>query len=228
MTNKAFYFSIPQFYFLIVQHNLHGLMFFEQIRNYTPEDQEIADAVMNLTEESMLLPAKDAYTLNPDIRAGLDILDRATCTCISNSLLPGCLSECLYMAGEACLSVQMDELREGYVRAEAMNRREVCRRLLEHNFMPDSSESGAAKVDLKYAVRLGKVIPGLDVDARLALSDEHMRLVVDEYRRGAFVPGLRVTVYSDEGVSLLSVRTAECVSVNEYSRQLFLKYFEEG
>lgn len=210
---------VYEFYVLLLQGNLQGLAMFEEIQGCIPEKEEIAQGVLSLVDKNFLQISDDnAYSLTQEAKTILDILERAKSTFVINGQLSGCPMQCLYFSANLCLTLQMDDFRDGYVRIEVQDKTDAVNGLMDYEFMPDMDrirknagdspffdhmEMDGDKPQGADAIVMKKFEPDMDIENML--SEEEVMLIVDRYPRYADFPAKRAVIYSAEERYLLSV-----------------------
>lgn len=228
MGHQAFFFSICEFYFLLLQSSSQGLTLFEEIKNYMPTDSDIAEGVISLTEKGILTAVDGHYRLAQEIKDALKILSGAKASYIVHGHLSGCPVQCLYFDKDQVLSLEMDEVRKSVVRLEVMDKCTAVSGLMEYEFMPE--ESLMEPDEDTWGFMLGVFENSFwNMEVEELLGNESVLLVIDRFLRGSETHSWRAAVvYRETNVFLCTFsdddRKTELYS---YKRDNFMKLFME-
>lgn len=229
MVGKAIYLTLGELYFLLTQRNLQGLAVFEEIKRYIPEEQEMVQGVLSLTEKGILAISNEGnYYLAEMIKTALDILEQAESTFVINGYLLSCPMQCCYFKNDLCLILQMDDFRENFVRIELLERDDAVIGFLDYEFMPDLDivqyEMGDASVPEDIDITNMQL---LTMEIEELLSDEAVLLVVDRYLRNFTFPFQRAVVFSDQERYYLAVSTGKDMVIELFRQEAFTGLFVE-
>lgn len=226
MVSKAVYLTIYEFYFLLIQQNIQGLILFEEIAEYVPEQHELAEGVLSLIRRGILIPCGDScYHLSDEMKTVMNILNDARSTYVVNGQLLSCPMQCFYFMNDLCLILQMDDFREEMIRIEVSERQSAVDGLLDYEFMPDAvifqleSEDGLADCDMEQEM--------ISVEIEKLLSDESVMLVVDRYMRNSVEPESRTVVYSREEKYFMTVAARKEVRTEFFKTESLYNIFVE-
>lgn len=227
MVNKAVYLTICEFYFLLIQQNIQGLILFEEIAKYVPEQRELAEGALSLMRKGVLIPCGDScYHLSDEMKTVMNILNDARSTYVVNGQLLSCPMQCFYFMKDLCLILQMDDFREGMIRIEVSERQSAVDGLLDYEFMPD-----AAIFQLESEEELedcGMEQEMISAAIEKLLSDESVMLVVDRYVRNSVEPDSMTVVYSREEKYFMTVAARKEVHTALFKTELLYNLFLEG
>lgn len=227
MANQAFYLTVTEFYILLTQANIQGLILFEEIKEAAQQVQDMAQSVLSLVEKDILTAAEDGrYLLSQYMKTVLDILEGAESTYVINGYLSSCPMQCFYFGGGLCLILQMDDFREGILRIELLDKTEAVEGLLSYEFMLDVEMfcHDARKWDNSDDVSVMMINSRADMDL---LFDESVMMVIDCYLRNSVVPDQRAIVFSREERYFLAVSTDSQMQAGLFDKALFTNIFLE-
>lgn len=229
MVGKAIYLTLCELYFLLTQRNLQGLVVFEEIKGYIPEEHEIAQGVLSLVGKGILTVSEEgSYQLSETMKMMLDTLEQAKSTFVINGYLLSCPMQCCYFRNDLCLVLQMDDFRESFVRIELLEREDAVTGFLDYEFMPDLDkvqyevEDSSAFSDMDT---IDMQLPALEIEK--LLSDEAVLLVADRYARNSTFPAQRAVVFSEEEKYYMAVGTGRDMTIKTFGQEEFTKFFVE-
>lgn len=228
--------TIAEFYLLLMQRDLQGLVIFEKIREYMAGEGEMAQSVLSLAEKGLLRVSEDgSYCLSEGIKGMLDILEKAGGTFVINGYLLSCPTQCFYFHGGRCLILQMDDFREGFVRLEETAWRDAVLGLADYEFMPEETE-GSGKC-LASDMKKDFKAYSFKEDAESVLADRSVLLLADWFPKNAEGVDIRVAVMlteekmsAEEKMSVeerayLVAGSGGKIFVEGYSAEAFLETF---
>lgn len=229
MGGKAIYLTLGELYFLLTQRNLQGLAVFEEIKGYIPEEQEIVQGVLSLTEKGILAISNEgSYHLSETIKTALDILEQAESAFVINGYLLSCPMQCCYFKNGLCLILQMDDFRENSVRIELLDRDDAVTGFLDYEFMPDADIVQCEMSDVSVPDDMDMTAMQMSaMEIEELLSDEAVLLVVERYFRNFTSPVRRAVVFSEQERYYLAVNTGRGLAVELFSQEAFSGLFAE-
>ena len=229
--NKAIYLSVCEFYVLLMQQNIQGIAVFEEIRNDTPDEQELAQGVISLMEKKLLTASgNNSYQLSEEIETMLDILEKTKSTFVINGYLSSCPMQCCYFYANLCLILQMDDHREDFVRIEILDKSEAINGFLAYEFMPDTDVflyEIEEEPDMGSKGELSALcLPESAVED--LLSDESVMMVIDRYARDSTVPDQRAVVCAIKEKDRFVVCTGRELHTEMFCSEAFTRFFCGG
>lgn len=239
MTNKALYFTVPEIFFLIMQRELQGLILFNEIASYVPNDRDMAYAVVSLIGKGILKPAgSHGYQLSNEVLFVLKILENTNGVFIEQGYLLNSPMQCFYFYEGFALTVQMDALRNGYVRTELMQDEEAIKELTDYDFMPAADDFGEGQEDGQGSFGKGDAFHKLvgaegdhflpfESNAEELLQNASCLMVIDWMPKGAQVSEGRISVQVWEGKEYIVVNTKKGAYVEGYLPERFVRVFME-
>lgn len=228
MGNKAIYLTVCEFYFLLIQRELDGLVIFEELTEYETDDRKMAQGFFSLVEKGILTAdGEGCYHLSEYMRTVIDILEGAVGTFVIKGYLSSCPVQCLYFSSGLCLTVQMDDFRKDIARIEVQDQKDAVNGLLSYEFMPETDSFGyeageePAPDDMETLMQL---INRTDTEL---LSDESVLMIADWYLRGSAVPDKRVILSSIEERYFVIITAGGEMRAERFDSGMFASLFME-
>lgn len=230
MMNKAFYLTICECYFLLMQRNLKGIIFFKEISEYMPNNQSIASAVISLINKDILrtLDGK-SYVLAEELNIALDVVENAQATFIEQGYRAASPMRCMYFFQKLALTIQMDDLHKGYVRIELLSDEDAVRELSDYDFMPDIHGYEVQEYDAldeDVLKELKHLVFGRTMGE--CLKEKAILMAIERIPKGMQILDMRIFIIAWDGRDFLVVDTKESMDVKRYSLKRFVDTLMEA
>lgn len=134
-SNRAIYFSMCELYVLIQSCHISEIFIFKEILEQDPSQEEISKAVIGLTNRGFLQGGGNCFRMTEELRTIMDTLKYAEKTAQFRGQMMSIPQQILYFYEDRIVSLEMDEMREGYVRIARLSLDSLVEQILEYDFL---------------------------------------------------------------------------------------------